>query len=358
MKILLAHSDPKLAARESIDLWRIIRPFKELSKHVDWQIDHVPYLLDESKQQPDGGYLPDDLAEMAERYGQYDIIWTGYFVDERLFDVLSFVSMKFGTKVVVDIDDDFYHLPKHNNFWNDPYGGIKGLKEVHWIIENSDYVVTSTPNLKKELDKHVRGKTYILPNYIGSDYKHKKFENQDVVISYFGSITHKKDVSETGFLEALQRITHKYKNVRVGTVGIKIDAYLPKQRYTHHNGIAGKRYITEVWPNINADISCAPLEDNQFNRCKSNIKWFESAYIPSAFIASNIEPYKGSVEDGKTGLLVENNADSWYKALERLVLDAKLRKQLAHNAKIEVKRNWDISTNWMRLKEIIEDVTT
>lgn len=357
MKILLAHSDPKLAARESIDLWRIIRPFNELKKHVDWQIDEIPYLLDESKLDKDNQYPTDELVKLAEKYGQYDIIWTGYFVDATLYDLMSFVQMKYGTKFIVDIDDDFYHLPKHNNFWTDPYGGYKGLKEVHWMIENSDYVVTSTKNLKTELDKHCRGKTYILPNYIGKDFKHKLFDNGDkVVISYFASITHKKDISETGFLEALQQIVHKYKNVHVGTVGASIDAYLPKGRYTHHRGIAGKKYITDLWPNINADISVAPLEDNQFNRCKSNIKWFESAYIPSAFVASNIEPYKGSVEEGKTGLLVNNDSESWYEALESLVINKQLRQTIAKNAQAKVKKDWDISTNWEVLKGIVEDV--
>lgn len=362
MKILLAHSDPKLAARVSIDLWRIIRPFEELKKHTDWQIDNVPFLI------PDEDFeaINKDLAEhkihpkLLERikfFSNYDIIWTSYFTDAALFDVVTFACEKYGTKFVVDVDDDFYHLPKHNHFWTAKDGGYYGLKQVHWMLENSKYVVTSTPVLQKELSKHRKGKTYILPNYIGKDYKHKKFDNKDkIVISYFGSITHKRDVTETGLFEALQQIMHKYKNVHVGTVGVSIDAYLPKQRYEHFVGKPGYAWTKEVWPNINADICVAPLEDNTFNRCKSNIKWLETAMIPAAFVASNIPPYKGSVKEGVTGLLTNNTTEDWYEALEKLVTDKSFRTKLADNAKKEIEKNWMIENNWQSLKKIVEEI--
>lgn len=355
MKILLAHSDPKLPARESIDLWRIIRPFRELEKHVDWQIDHVPYLIPDELFDENANVKPDELIKHIETLKDYDIIWTSYFPDAILFDVMAFAQEKYGTKFVLDVDDDMYHIPEDNGMWQST--GLKGIKELQWMIAEASYVVASSEILKAEFAKHRSGATYVLPNYVGSDYSHKPFDNGDkLVIGYFGSITHKKDLFNTGFFDAIQQIMHKYKHVHVGTVGIPINAYLPKSRYTFHPGKPGQAWLDEVWPNINIDIAVAPLEDTQFNSCKTNIKWLESALIPSAFIGSNVSPYKDSVVRGKTGLLTDNSSEGWFEALESLVMNKTLRKKLTANALKEVTTNWAIESKWPVLKDIIEAI--
>lgn len=355
MKILLAHSDKKLAARESLDLWRIIRPFRELAKHVAWQIDHVDYLVPDELIDANNKADTEKLVAHLETLKDYDIIWTSYFPDAILFDCMTFLGEKYGVKFVLDCDDDIYHIPKHNHIWKD--GGAARIEQLQWMVSEAPYVVTSTDVLKAEFDEHRSGKTYVLPNYIDDDYSHPEFDNSDkVVIGYFGSITHKRDLFETGFFEALQKIVHKYKNVHVTTVGIPIDQYLPKARYSFHPGKPGQAWLKEVWPNINCDIAVAPLEDEQFNNCKSNIKWLESALIPAAVVASKVTPYQECIEHGKTGLLTENAPDAWYEALESLVTSKALRKKLAAQAKAEVTKGWHIQNNWQTLKKIVEDI--
>lgn len=364
VKILIAHSDPKLPARQSIDLWRIIRPFMELSKHVDWQIDNTNYLLQGLLESDSGEMATEEVAKEINRLKEYDIIWSSYFPDAMLFDTMQFITDKYGTKFVLDADDDFYHIPSDNSIYKSE-NPRKAIKDLQWCLENTDYLVTTTPIIQAEFKKHrtstigFKAKpTYVLPNFVGKEYKHNDFDNgKDVVIAFFGSITHKRDLEESGFREALVKLMHKHKNVRFGSVGQGLKGMgLPVQRNKHHPGIPGTRWITEVWPNINADIAVAPLVDNQFNRCKSNIKWLETAMIPAAFVGTNIPPYQGSVEDGKTGLLVNNTANEWFEALERLVLDKELRTRLAVSAKAEVQKNWSVEKKWPVLKEIIENV--
>jgi glycosyltransferase involved in cell wall biosynthesis len=355
MKILLAHSDPKLPARESIDLWRIIRPFAELEKHVDWQIDHVPYLVPEELFDDQSRVKIDDLLTHLETIADYDVIWTSYFPDAMLFDALQFMCERSGTKFVLDCDDDMYHIPAHNGIWKS--AGATGVQSLQWMVQNAPNLVTSCPNLKAEFEKHRKAPTYILPNYIGADYKHKPFNNGDkVVIGFFGSVTHKHDLFNTGFIEALQQLMNKYVHVHVGTVGLAIDAYLPKGRYTHYPGKPGRAWLTEVWPNINVDIAVAPLEDTPFNRAKTNIKWLETAMIPAAFVGSNIPPYQGTVEHDKTGLLTDNSSEGWYEALESLVINPERRIKLAANARKEVLAKWNIATGWETLKTVVEQI--
>lgn len=354
MKILLAHSDPKMPARQSVDLWRVIRPFKELAKHIDWQIDHQTYVIDPSLIDTNNQVETPKLLKEIDRLKDYDIIWSSYFPDAVLFDVMTFMHEKYGTKFVLDVDDDMFHIPSDNGVWKSI--GREGVADLQWTVKEAPYLVTTTEQLQKEFKLHRVNPTYVFPNYVNDDYTHKPFDNGDkVVISFFGSVTHKSDFENTGLTDALKQLMRKYKNVHVGSVGLEIEG-LPKARYTFHPGKPGQDWLNEVWPNINCDIAVAPLVDNQFNRCKSNIKWLETALIPAAFVGSNVYPYKGTVEHGKTGILTDNSTEGWYEALEQLVLDKQLRTTLAANARKEVISKWHFNTKWQQLKQLVEDI--
>ena len=360
MKILLSHSNGNLKDRESIDIWRVIRPFKELEKYVDWEINHTEYLIPSELFSSDNRVNAEELAQEVEKLGQYDIIWTSYFPDAVLFDTMLFVQAKFGTKFVLDVDDDFYNIPLSNPIWKSADAN-KNVAEIQYIIENAPYLITSCPNLYqsystiRELEDL---RTFMFPNLIG-DYSHKPFDNgKDVVISYAGGISHTKDLENTGFLEAVKLLMKKYPQVRLGSVGIpfkKITGTL-KKRYTFTPGLPGKAWIDTLFPSLNADIYVAPLENSEFNRKKTNIKWLESAYIPAVFVASKTPPYSLSVINDKTGVLVRDGVEFWYATLEKLVLDKELRQNIAKNALKEIEKNWSIKNNWTLLKNIVEEI--
>lgn len=94
---------------------------------------------------------------------------------------------------------------------------------------------------------------------------------------------------------------------------------------------------------IGPDINLCPLADNEFNRCKSSIKFMEASAIkrPAATLAANVGPYAEDIADGKTGLLYEGPAD-FKEKLCRLIEDAWLRKELASNASEWVRRERDL----------------
>lgn len=360
MKILLSHSDSKLLDRESIDIWRVIRPFKELAKHVDWEIDHVEYLIPTELFNSDNRANAEEIAREVEKLGQYDIIWTSYFPDAVLFDTMLFVQAKFGTKFVLDVDDDFYNIPMSNPVWK-AKDANKNIQEIQYIIESTPYLITSCPNLYNSYSK-IRTledlRTFTFPNLIG-DYSHKPFDNgKDVVIAYAGGISHTKDLENTGFLEALRLLMKKYPQVRAGSVGIELKKLTGtlRKRYQFIPGKPGNAWTEELFPAINADIYVAPLENTEFNRKKTNIKWLESAYIPAVFVGSKTPPYSLTVINDKTGVLVRDGVEFWYSALERLILNKTLREQIAQNALKEIEEKWTIKNKWHFLKEIVEEI--
>jgi len=96
-------------------------------------------------------------------------------------------------------------------------------------------------------------------------------------------------------------------------------------------------------PLMGFDIAIAPLIEDDFNRCKSAIKWMEYSISESPGIYSNVTAYKDVVKDQKTGLLVDNDTQSWLKALEEMISNDDLRNSIQKNAYDEVIRRHSIS---------------
>jgi len=86
----------------------------------------------------------------------------------------------------------------------------------------------------------------------------------------------------------------------------------------------------------------APLEDNPFNRCKSNVKWLEYSACGVAGIYSDLPPY-ACVKSGETGILVRNTANDWYNALAYLIDNPVKRRQMARNAREEVMAHYTVA---------------
>jgi glycosyltransferase involved in cell wall biosynthesis len=78
------------------------------------------------------------------------------------------------------------------------------------------------------------------------------------------------------------------------------------------------------------DVAVAPLRDDEFNRCKSDLKYLEYAALGLPAVFSDCEPY-ASVEDGRTGLKAAGD-EAWVAALTRLRDEPALADELADSA--------------------------
>lgn len=345
----------------AIDLWRIYRPMKELQKHVDWQIDFQPHVLKdfdnlEKKyiEDPDL-YIKEKGEEMAAHLGQYDIVFTSYFTSPHVYTVLWGAARKYGTKFILDMDDNLYQVDPENPFWL--AAGEVGQHFLSVMGEVAPYISTTTEELAKTLKdrSQVNAEIFINPNYISEQYKEYSPDNKEkVVIGYFGGASHYHDLHDTGVLTAIERIMHENKSVHFHSCGIPIDTYLPKKRYKEIDVAEGTDWPTVLWRSLGYDISLGPLRDTPFNENKSNIKWQESTQMGAAFVASNIGPYKNLSND--VVKKVPNDPDAWYIALKELVENEQKRKELVSAAKVEIKKNYTLEKHWDKYKEMFEKV--
>lgn len=336
-----------------VDLWRIYRPLEELKKHVDWQIDYQPtliYGLEKYKDRKE--FTDEELAKAAEQLSRYDVIFSSYQPDPGAAALLDYVQDKYGTKFVLDVDDDMFAINPHNPFWTrvDDWG----VFVMQRVIRTQKYLTTTTEVLKKKFQERseVDGEIFVIPNFMPDTYQHPPVDNgDDIVIGYFGGSSHYVDLHDSNVLPAIQKLMHEHKNVRFKCVGQPVDYYLPRQRVELHEATRGRKWVTDLFPTLNMDIAIAPLEDCIFNEGKSDIKWQEATRAGAAFVASNLGPYK-ALKDCAT--LVNNTEDEWYTALKSLLDKQTRQKQLAQAQKELDKRR--LEDNWIMYKEMFEKV--
>ncbi|WP_141321070.1 glycosyltransferase family protein [Halomonas halmophila] len=79
-------------------------------------------------------------------------------------------------------------------------------------------------------------------------------------------------------------------------------------------------------------IGLAPLLDSAFNRGKSFIKFLDISAMGGVGIYSRRAPYTDIVEDGVTGLLVDDTPQAWHDALHYLCDNPETTRRMAENA--------------------------
>lgn len=88
-----------------------------------------------------------------------------------------------------------------------------------------------------------------------------------------------------------------------------------------------ERYVEELH---SSDIALLPLNDTEFNRAKSDLKFIEAAGNGAAVLAAPTV-YAATVRDGETGLIYHSPKEFAQK-LDLLICRADLRRRLAENA--------------------------
>lgn len=103
-------------------------------------------------------------------------------------------------------------------------------------------------------------------------------------------------------------------------------------------------FVPSVMRNI--DIMCCVLPNTEFNRGKSWNKWMEASVAGAASVVSPCV-YGDVVTNGKNALVAET-PQQWLEAIERLILDSKLRSNLRYEARLTVEQNYNLDTGYQR----------
>lgn len=171
-------------------------------------------------------------------------------------------------------------------------------------------------------------KVSVVPNYLNPAQQHyssqlveakqrSQWRRDDKIhIGYFsGSPTHVRDFAIP--LPAILRLMERdprivLRVVGFGAFGNEFDRFGDRvERIPLLDFMSLQRVIAEV------EINIAPLQENQFTNCKSELKYFEAAICGSLTLASPTFTFSNSIENGVTGFIVPSY--DWDSALRNAI---------------------------------------
>lgn len=286
-----------------------------------------------------------------------------------------------GIPVIVDIDDLFHAIPPHSPAYGrvGP-GNPAALKLLEQSIAAANVVTVATPGLadayrplaqsiailpsawsRAQWEQGGISSTSGLPPFAVEDLppsplagegrgEGKDGNHTGTVLGWAGTTTHRVDIQEmrVGVLRALEQ-RPQARLVIIGDPGVyQVFKTLPAAQCTYRPGVPFAQY-----PKLLAefDILLAPLEDNAFNRAKSDLKLLEAGICGIPWVASPLPAYR----DWGVGGLFAATPDEWEQALLRLMDDADLRRRLGAEGRAQAEMR-EISHIVRLWEAIIEEV--
>jgi len=260
-----------------------------------------------------------------------------------------------GGKLVYEVDDDLLSANALKN--RRVRGDIKKLtQKVSWLAKEADIITVSTRALKARF-KHLNPNIILIPNLLDADKwmlnkKRRpatgivKKENPNAVyIGYIGTATHDQDLEIIA--EAMNMIEKEYGNkVEIEVIGgfQNLSPFFGKRvGLPKNNEYPG--FVDWLHKRVNWDIGVIPLLDDDFNKCKSNLKFLEYASLDLAIVCSDVGSYGDIAEHEKNSLVVKNTTEAWYTAVRDLINNQGKRKSLARQARFDVSIEYTVDQN-------------
>ncbi len=254
-----------------------------------------------------------------------------------------------GKKVVYELDDLLTELPEaHPDY--DHYR--KSRANILTAVCEADAVVCSTPGIRDYLYTY-NPNIFIFPNYLDDTLwplrsgreQIDETPNRPLVLGYLGSHSHMQDLETV--VPVLERLLTRHGNgLRLKLWGIGIPQGLsecPNVEFVIP-GLVNYAEFAAYFSQQECDIFIAPLIDNQFNRCKSAIKYLEYGASGVPGVYSRLAPYSSVVKHGENGFLA-SSLEEWEASLTMLIETPELRRRMGVAASETVQAEWLLSNH-------------
>lgn len=222
-------------------------------------------------------------------FGQ-EWIYTARICNREIFEQLIGFKKKTGIKFAIDYDDNLWEeMPSYNRVDIDWKKNQNDMSSH--LGELADLVTCSTDALRASLLKFDNvDNVKIIKNSL--DYNRWRFDymkpNDRLGFFYAGSSTHWSDDDYGDFSEGLVKYL---RNREVNVLGTA-PSFLPKA--VNVCKWADINYYPTIFARyaLQSKFVLAPLRDNLFNRCKSDLKYLECAAIGRVCLCSNVGEYQ------------------------------------------------------------------
>lgn len=272
---------------------------------------------------------------------------------------------------IVEFDDFIQHVSPHNlagyPAWNPSTLYIYRAMET---AKTAFALTVSTPQLAREYFAY-NPTIYVVPNYLDEEkWSNPIVKRNDgkIRIGWAGGNAHGDD------LKMVSRVIHRLvkegkSKIIFETIGMtrqELAGVFPFQEFSAscpHCGYEGELHHfpgegQDNYPIIMAgkgwDIALAPVIDNSFGNCKSDLKIKEYAAAGIPVVASAIVPYREAAKLGAMVSLVDG-FDEWYNGIKYLIEHPSVRDEMIKKNREWIKDYW-IQNNALKTFEVYAQV--
>jgi len=323
--------------KNACTLYRCILPFKYLRKFKVRYSNEVQTTFDYNpiSKKVRSVSLKLDLVEWADV-----VVFARHYDQVSIMGMVAEAAKNMGKTIVYETDDLLHRVGQ-----NLGGGGKKGademdrqLKMIDWLLPHVDLLTVSTDSLKEFYSKKTEKPIFVLPNcfdpaawrflYVYKklrDFWRKKIMKDDTIrIGWQGGNNHFLN-NFNYIVDPLNEIAKKYgKKIQfVAMAGQhpNIDIYGnlgAKRKFLNFDFEYRKPVPVMSFPRalaeMDLDVGLIVVEDSEFSRAKSNIKWMEYGLLGVPAVSSNVLPYQDT-----NAVLVDNSYEAWVGAIESLV---------------------------------------
>ena len=347
-----------------------------------------------------------DLSNVEELF-KYDIIHfhKGLFDKLELFRNCMTLCREHGVTVIMDLDDHWDVGPYHPLYQTYKEQNIAEVTKTN--LKYADYVTTTTQDYAVEIAK-INPNVKVLPNAIDREEEQfisKPIPSKRLRFGFIMGSSHFHDmemlrgmtnrlpidirdkvqfvlcgfdmngiiryVDENGEIKQRpilpkESTWHKYENIITDDYKIVspeykewLNRFIPNGVYEFEENEPYKRRWTKGIMSYcthynDIDVLLVPLDSNNFNAYKSELKLIEAGMMNKAVIASNFGPYKigtinlfgkdGNINPEGNCILIDRNKahKDWAKAIEKLTKNPEYLEILRTNLHNSVKDKYDL----------------
>lgn len=308
-----------------------------------------------------------ELSSKPERIAESDIVI--FYRTPAVIEVIKAMAhaRAMGKMTFYEIDDLLFDTEYPAPI--ESYGGTVNAEVYHSLIDSMalsraaatlcEYGIASTKSLQQALAPLVEKKECLLHrNGLDSENKPLKplsKKNQVVTIFYgSGTLAHNSDFIIEA-LPAITRIMMQFPHVQLMIVGhLTLPSALNEQFPGRIKKYPKTKELKRYWEYLQqATINIATLHDDKLNGAKSELKWFEAAFLNIPSVVSSTANYRDVIHHGKNGMMAATE-DEWYHALLQLIESPELREKIATQAHHEVMTQYNVDVLGEKLSQELQ----
>ena len=296
--LLIVHLEPPHKGGDGDSVYRTVQPCRALG-----QLPGINIIA--------GSFISPAIHELL---SVADVVVLCDVVEVDLLPILR-RRRALGLPTIYEVNDDFQALQSWNPtayLAENPF--TRSLSSR--LAVGCDGVQFSTPYLAAQFGMLASCRRAVFVNHLWEmPPSSSRTSIQGIRIGWGGSLGHRDDFIK--LVAVMGPILERYPEVTFDVMGDGVFrdhcAALPKGRWNYRKGGTLAEYLAFVSA---LDIGVCPLDDTDFNRGRSDVKFLEYASHGVVTVAADLAPYRATIRHGETGFLFRDEA-----GLSQLLID-------------------------------------